>query len=286
MQLAAVAELMMNELEWRQVEEDFMSQGFLAPTGEQVRQYVRESLREWVSAALDLNKVAQSAYVRSHRRTDVISSGAARTVLLIMPRCLSGFQGAIVLAERGLGIEAQALVRHVFECTFWMGYLNRYPVQAEAHFRSETLESEIGLFKTAERRLRGVSVEVRSQCAQQLSEMERERSMLPRAPSIEKIARLAGCSDNYYFYRDLSGAATHLSFKSIYRFLRHDQCGEIIGHEVGADVSASGKAIWLGCRALCLATDYLLQLTKDDTSAKELSEVSDRISTLEPHEFF
>jgi hypothetical protein len=140
MQLAAVAELMMNELEWRQVEEDFMSQGFLAPTGEQVRQYVRESLREWVSAALDLNKVAKSAYVRSHRRTDVISSGAARTVLLIMPRCLSGFQGAIVLAERGLGIEAQALVRHVFECTFWMSRPKR--TLDRRHWRAKLASSK------------------------------------------------------------------------------------------------------------------------------------------------
>jgi len=183
------------------------------------------------------------------------------------------------LAER-----INALVRSVFETAFWMGYVISDPTVAVPQLRGETLNSEIRLFEASLRHLSGMGTDNEAQVRSQLSEMKAEYARLPKPPTMEKIASAAGYGPSYFFYKDLSGAATHLSLKSIHGFLHHDEAGEVIGHQVGPDEESVGKAVWLACRAMTLAVHALGRLPGCSAYSSELDSLNHELGQLKPYE--
>ncbi|KFG91865.1 hypothetical protein BV98_000114 [Sphingobium herbicidovorans NBRC 16415] len=271
--------------DWQAVDRDFRNYGFLATEADAFRFHFRELLADWFSLAERINALGQRMYVEcsdllpGQRVLSPTSLG-----LQMMPRCLSGFQGALILAERGLGVEAQALVRSVFETAFWMGYVISDPTVAVPQLRGETLNSEIRLFEASLRHLSGMGTDNETQVRSQLSEMKAEYARLPKPPTMEKIASAAGYGPSYFFYKDLSGAATHLSLKSIHGFLHHDEAGEVIGHQVGPDEESVGKAVWLACRAMTLAVHALGRLPGCSAYSSELDPLNHELGQLKPYE--
>lgn len=241
-------------------------------------------MAEWFDLAERLNALGQRMYIGcsnllpGKKLTNPTSLG-----LQMMPRCLSGFQGALILAERGLGVEAQALVRSVFETAFWIGYLSSDSTNAVPQLRRETLKSEIGLFEASLEHLAGIGSDTREEVVRQLADMKSEQARLPKPPTIEDLATAAGYGPSYFFYKDLSGAATHLSLKSIHVFLHHDERGDVIGHQVGPDEESVGKAVWLGCRAMTLAIDGLGRLPGCSDYQGELQFLNEELAHLEPY---
>lgn len=260
--------------------------GFLAPSIELVRQHFRRVMADWFDLADKLNTLGHALYsdcsdmLPGRQLLDPVSLG-----LQMLPRCLSNFQGAILLSERGLGIEAQALVRSVYETAFWLGYVKADPKRAVPQLRRETLASEIGLFEASQRHLPGLGSDTERRVSEQLKEMKRECGSLPKPPNIEELAALAGWAKSYFFYKELSGAAAHLSLKSIHSFLWHDEDGKVVGHQVGPDEESVGKAVWLGCRAIVLAIDAVQRLTARSTGVEELAVLNAEMEVLEPYRF-
>lgn len=272
------------QVDWDKIEAEFRLRGFLASGVEQFRLHFRSAMAEWFFLAERLNELGQRMYVEC---SDLLPGkplvDPTSLALQMMPRCLNAFQAAIILAERGMGIEAQSHVRGLFETAFWMGYLGLNPTSAVPHLRRDTLDGEIGLFESSLRHLNGMAVETRTDVLRQLDQMKQERDKLPKPPSIEKIAAAAGYGPSYFFYKDLSGAATHTSFKSIHCFLHHDQTGDVVGHQVGPDEEATGKAVWLACRALTLALDALGRAPGCGGYTEPLKQLSDELGALEPY---
>jgi len=270
-------------VDWSAIEIDFKKKGFLSAGVSLFRDHFRTAMAEWFEVAEGLNALGQQVYVDSADQVlgkEVMSP--ISLVLLMMPRCLSGFQGAIVLAERGLGIEAQSLVRSIYETAFWMGYVCKKADTAIPQLRRETLKSEIGLFEASLKHLTQMSLDAKIEVELRLNEMRKEHDALPKPPNVEKLAELSGFGSNYFFYKELSGAATHLSMKSIHIFLEKNANGDPIGHQIGPDEESVGKAVWLGCRAMVLAID-VVQRTLDYTKFDhELNRINEKMLTLEP----
>lgn len=270
-------------VDWSAIEIDFKKKGFLSAGVYSFRDHFRTAMADWFDVAEGLNVLGQQVYIDSANQVlgkEVMSP--ISLVLLMMPRCLSGFQGAIVLAERGLGIEAQSLVRSIYETAFWMGYVCNKADNAIPQLKRETLKSEIGLFEASLKHLTQTSSDAKIEVQLRLNEMRKEHAALPKPPNVEKLADLSGFGSNYFFYKELSGAATHLSMKSLHIFLEKNADGELIGHQIGPDEESVGKAVWLGCRAMVLAIDVVqraLDCTKFDD---ELSRLNQQMLVLEP----
>src|SRR4051794_5955689 len=105
---------------WKEIEVDFRRFGFLCPSVEHFKIHFRTTMNGWFELADALNELAQSSYsahlgkLPGRMTTDPVALG-----LQMMPRCLGGFQAAVILCERGMGIEAQSLIRAIFETAFW-----------------------------------------------------------------------------------------------------------------------------------------------------------------------
>lgn len=275
---------MVDHVDWDTVEFEFRQNGFLAPSSSAFRDYLRSAMADWLDLAERINRLGQRMYIEcsdhlpGRRLTDPTALG-----IQMIARCLSGYQGALLLAERGLGVEAQALVRSVFETAFWMGYISSGSNEAISQLRRETLTSEIGLFEAALEHLGSMADTTKSEVVRQLATMKSDKQMLPTPPKMEELAKAAGYAPSYFFYKELSGAATHLSMKSIHTFLQHDDHGEVVGHQVGPDEEGAGKAVWLGCRGMVLAMDALARLPECSSYQDELAALNDELVQLEPH---
>jgi hypothetical protein len=256
--------------DWSAIEDDFKRRGFLGLGTEQFERHFRSVMSDWFGLAENLNELGQRIYVESSHLIHgkpVLSE--VPLCLQMMPRCLSAFQGSLILAERGLGIEAQMLVRSIFETAFWMGYISADPKKAIPRFRKETLDAEIRLFEASFRYLKVSDPEIKVEAAKQLRQMRNDCEGLPGAPHFEKLARLVGYAQTYFFYTQLSGAATHTTF---------------MGHQIGPDEDAVGHAVWLGCRAMMLAIDALQRvLSVSDFDAElKASSGNGRLNALWP----
>lgn len=274
---------MNKNVDWQKIELDFKEKGFLSAGTSLFQEHFRTAMSDWFKLAEELNELGQRIYVEN---ADQVLGKSVMSpislVLLMMPRCLSGFQGAIILAERGLGIEAQSLIRNIYETTFWMGYISQNHDDAIPQLRRETLTSEIGLFETSLKHLNQMSPDTKEEVERRINEMREDRDALPKPPKIEKLAALSGYEKNYFFYKELSGAATHLSMKSIHIFLEKNADGDPVGHQIGPDEEAVGKAVWLGCRAMVLAIDVVQRTLNRMEYDDELSRLNERILELEP----
>lgn len=275
-----------SDADWAAIDAQIRKQGFLAPSIEKIRRHFREVMDDWFGLAERLNTLGQAQYMDC---SDLLPGKPllhpVSLGLQMMPRCLSSFQGSIILAERGLGIEAQVLVRNVYETAFWLGYLTADPTNAVPQLRQETLASEIGLFVASQRHLQGLDAATRRRVKEQLEEMRETCSSLPKPPKVEKLASLAGWPRAYFFYKELSGAAAHVSLKSLHSYLRQDEDGDVVGHQVGPDEENVGKSVWLGCRAIILAIDAAQRLTERNSRADELSSLNSEMEALEPYRF-
>jgi hypothetical protein len=268
---------------WDEVEKGFRAKGYLAENIDQFRFHYRSAMADWFTVAEELNALGQRFYMEC---ADMLpgrpTMDPVALSLQMMPRCLSGYQGSLILAERGLGTEAQVLVRGVMETAFWMGYLASDPSSAVPPLERETYRSEIGLYEAAQRHLQ-VSPETMAELDRQLTDMKALCADLPKSPKVEELASLSGYGPSYFFYKELSGVAAHLSIKSIHVFLSHNEAGEVVGHQIGPDDASVGKAVWIGCRSMILAIDALQRITDRTHHNDELSRLHERVDELEPY---
>lgn len=266
---------------WDSVEQGFRADGFLTPAMDDVVRYIRAQNEAWLSLARDYNRLAQRIYIestellREKSTLDPIPMG-----LQLVPRALSGFQGSVVVTERGMTIDAKILARGIYETAFWIGYLTTHPDQATQQLRRETLNGEIGLFKASLRtgaaRAAGTEKEVEAR----LDEMQRLCASLPKAPVLERIAELGGFGPAYIHYKELSGSAAHVSLKSTLGYLGRDEDGGFTGHVIGPDFEGAAEAIYLAIYGLMTAIEALRRLTGHTAHDEEFRDLIDRFERL------
>src|SRR6185312_5821599 len=75
-------------------------------------------------------------------RQEQLSPVALGTQLLV--RTLSNFQGSVILAERGMTVEARTIVRSCYENAVLIGGLHVCPTETVDHMRADERESQIG----------------------------------------------------------------------------------------------------------------------------------------------
>lgn len=249
---------------WEDVERGFKSTGFLAEECVEFRRYYRELFSDWFKLAEGLNRLGHSLHLNA---IDLLDERPARDAISLgirmFPRGLSHLQAAILLAERGLGIEAQSHVRAVYETAFWIGFLEKEPSIAVREFEARDQATWRRHFQRIVSEESFIPADLKAAALSQLNKMGKETNKI-RQLETDKIAKRAGLKKSYLFYSDLSGSAVHVSLTQILSQLADDKDNVLHGPVIGANHHGVEKAISLACHAILDAISGLAKLTRFD----------------------
>jgi hypothetical protein len=144
--------------------------------------------------------------------------------MLLFTRTLSNFQGAVLMAERGMIVEARTLARSCLESTFCLAAMVDGKADFANEFQRATLKSrkaraEYILMEPG--RLAFTDVESADKLRAYAEQLKNHPEPL-RGLNFEQIAAKVGFADMYVFYRQLSADAAHPSLEALERYVRED----------------------------------------------------------------
>lgn len=247
------------------LESAFRRDGFLAEEMSGAVAFIKRGYELEFKYARRLNRLAQALYgavapMIHHRRIkDPICLGVQ-----FMPRALSNFQGAAILLERGMLVEARTLIRSVFEVAFWILYLAKKPDDAVEHLMSRSLHSQRAVDGVA---LRYLNLDDDDR-AQLKARHRMAKTKAGKVMEVQDIADASGYGEFYLHYSELSGGAAHGSLKSIGGYLAVDHEGTPSGHQIGPEYEQVGTVAKLSFQAMLLCIEGMRLLT-DHTALDE-----------------
>ncbi|WP_430231828.1 hypothetical protein [Paraburkholderia tropica] len=100
----------------------FEKEGFLSATANEFRALTRERFPDLMR---ECEAVSSRATVQVFKEEIVFPTVPRVTAASLWSRCLSACQGAILSAERGMGVEALALLRTAYEHLAYFGEVER-----------------------------------------------------------------------------------------------------------------------------------------------------------------
>jgi hypothetical protein len=165
------------------------------------------------------------------------SDNRALLILLFFARALSSFQGALLLAERGMTVEALTLARSCLESAFFLG-----ATAADAGFADRLISSDAAHKKKVATWLTSPEAAVTELAPEQIDKLRGflanlKTAATPVAPlPIKQAADAAQLSDIYEtVYRDLSDRAAHPSLNSLLRHIEVDDHGNAVALRFGPE---------------------------------------------------
>jgi tetratricopeptide (TPR) repeat protein len=196
--------------------------GFLSEAIDFMLPTLRDMHADWFDFAERVNRIGQ----RIMNSAETVCVGGTThdplcvgTRLLI--RSLSGFQAVVILAERGMAIEAHTLIRGLYENALWLGFLMRSPTEAVDALLVEEMRSRRGRDKALLAQLDRVEAPDPVMRARLVDRVEEADQALKgkRGLGIEELAAKGDCEDFYMFYKMLSSGSAHPSFHSLSKHL-------------------------------------------------------------------
>lgn len=180
-------------------------------------------------------------------------------------RGLSALQGAILLAERGMTLEARTLIRGCFETLFYIGAINKDPafidklVPDDAKSRRAIANA---LLKTPDG-LTQADINILTTALKEFEKIDNIKDI--KAIDAAKNAGLEGIYDVYY--RALSNDAAHPSILSLNRHVKVDTNQNISNLHWGPDVQDVADTL----KALSAAGMHLIALMESANTTEQLS---------------
>jgi hypothetical protein len=244
--------------------------GFLSPEIKPVVADLRKLHATWFVFAEDVNRTGQRILAEFEPSGSVALHDVVAIALLM--RTLSNFQGSILMAERGMAVEAGTLARCCFENAVFVGTLrnegekflaeiqvmDRYSVRTMARWLVQVPDRLQYTPQGAKRRLEGLINEIK----QQIPGFDRAE--------FKALAARAGLDDAYMHYAVLSRNAAHPSAQSLDRyFIRGRGEFPLQGMRWGAYASEPGE-IPLTLNMASLATLELCESTCEMLSNMEM----------------
>jgi len=228
-------------------------EGFLSEAIERSIPALRALHEQWFEFAERVNRVGQrianSAEKTCVGRTTHDPVSLATRLLL---RSLSAFQGAVILAERGMAVEALTLVRGLYENALWISYLRADPAAAVADLLVDELRSQRGRDRALLAQFTRAACpdpELKLKLEQRVDAATRQLKGKAKL-GIEDLAAKGDAEDFYMFYKQLASGSAHPSFHSLSKHLLMNDDGTWSGHVTGPDGESMGQALTLGTHAL------------------------------------
>ncbi|WP_332748044.1 DUF5677 domain-containing protein [Sphingomonas sp. ZB1N12] len=233
-----------------------------------------------------MNGLAQRFYTE---QTELLKGRSSHDPLCvaiqIVPRALSSFQGAIILAERGMNTEALTLVRSIYECGFWIGYLHESPDAARDDFFADTIKNEIKVREIV-KGLPFIEAEPAASYVLEIDQLRVEaKKYTRRPPDIKTVSDNSGFGDRYAEYRRLCGMAAHTSLTSIMQYISFEQDGTFKGHVIGPNETEVPNTLGFALGAMMIVIEAFRRATRCADFDDEFGRSMDRYVQLMGAEF-
>jgi hypothetical protein len=246
----------------------FERDGFLSRAEPSRVELIRERHAPWFAVVERLNRLAMSVLL-----SEVPKLSEELYVATLYARAVTMFQGAVMLAERGLGAESRTLVRGCAETAIALGAVRRdktFFAKIDEDHDKHRVAAANDLLKlpledpniTAEQRkaLQLVIAEVSSQY----------QVPHPLRINCADAAITAAMTDLYTtVYRQTSADAAHVSLQALNRHVTTDAGGNITGFRFHPEIDGASDTLSAAIAALLAATDAkLLGLPASDANSE------------------
>lgn len=220
------------------VTEGFRKEGFLSPMSTVLIKHLVPENQGWFDLCDELNRFSQSMWLGA--MPDGQRHDPNPVSIRLMAKSNQSFQGAVLLAQRGMTPEADTLSRTCLEIAFWLGFLAKEPDVAAALFVADE-------YKTGAERARLLAELMEEEHAAPFIKIAadydlRYKNGPKKLTGIRELAKRGGMSGQYAYYRALSGMSAHPSVSSLDKFVEVDPEG-FLQHRVGPDDNGIGFSL-------------------------------------------
>lgn len=211
------------------VNQGFLEEGFLSPMSTILINHLVPANADWFALCDRLNRLSQTIWANSkiEGQRDDLKPISIR----LMAKSNQSFQGAVLLAQRGMTAEAETLARTCLEIAFWLAFLDKRKDEAAAHFMADE-------HKSSAERAKLVAKLMDDEAAKPFLEVaaraDAEYAKGPKKIQIKDVAEKAGMIDQYAYYRTLSAVSAHPSISSLDKFIEVNEVG-LLNFKVGPD---------------------------------------------------
>lgn len=241
----------------------------------------RKSIADLISTNAEwfdlLNEVIRSLQITALKACETVKGSPSDKLplsLLVLHRANGHLQGAAILLERGMVVEAQTLLRSLLETALIMvGLRDNY----------ETVKAM--LIEDMDAAIKGqAKIILKQGITHDIEKLEERIKKFGRVQnlSIDKLAELGPLKELYLLYRILSNEAAHPSSRSLRRHMgvADDTAswnGYLIGPSGPADVAETADQLIMTGIALGISFQ---QMVEDIENNKKLGEIAERYSQI------
>lgn len=251
--------------------------GFLSSEVEESVPAILQANEELFVLAKDVNHlimaIAQEALNTVH--TSSMEDGAVLVRLLM--RAAGFYQGALLMAERGMYVECRAMARSVIEVSLAVAAIDGDKATFIQMLRDDYLKSRRNRYQT----LLAHSTDPKARKALQAAIGQLEKSLSLMSP--KALAALGPLEAAYFMYQVLSDNAGHVSSSSLDHFIEPHEGRKYWNYKVGAggpdEIAASLYYCLYGAVPVAVGVVDLLKL---EQFAMQIHELVDRFDKASP----
>ena len=250
-------------------------EGFFSPWLSDFVVKHRTENADWFPYAEKLNRTAQRLLL-STSVTVNSSFDAKLFARLLFTRVLSNFQGAVLLSERGMIVEARTLARSCLESTFCLAATAKGDSEFLHEMFLEDMNSRKKLANWLLRRdhlLEHVEGAAENRLREFVGNLDKDLAKFsPRG--IEDMAKRGDIHNMYLYYRILSGEAAHPTFTALMRYIgdEGDQTNLPILWGPDCGTEKIRDTVGWSCLFLILACDAINKVHKNSEAEQELAQ--------------
>jgi hypothetical protein len=271
---------MLNKIEATMLDESVRRHGFLSPIFSVVIEHCRTEHHEWFEFAEGVNRLCLRLLwsLQPKRRKN-----QQLVVSILFARCLSAFQGAILLAERGMILESRYVLRALLETTFAL-----VANASDKDFCENYIHDDDHRLLTLVNACLRLPPEMKRFHKLEEEELERTKERAKRAIEARKskalkvatIAARAGLMSHYdTIYRILSNAA-HASVRDLDYHIIPTPDDEIDKLGWGPQVAKVPDSIMQACDYLLIACRGVLETFQRPELENQFAALHRRFNTL------
>jgi hypothetical protein len=227
---------------------------------------------KWFDLAFWLNRLGHK-FAFTEKEFEIEGGGLsdvrALTTMLFF-RALSDFQGSILLADRGLIVEARALARCAGESVLCMVGAKFDPEHWKALVDDE-IKSRKGRSRLLLRNAGWLDDDQTEKLNSQLELMKADWKALSGL-DYSKIAQQGGCEIHYVIYRQLSADAGHASLEALFRYVTEEVDGTIKSLQPAPKLTPEmiSDTVDIACNFFFLAWAIVIEYFPDQATANQV----------------
>lgn len=185
--------------------------GFLGSELDSACEAIMEANCDWFSLAKSTNLLTMRIVQEALDNVHATSWSAEAIAVRLLLRAAGIYQGALLLAQRGMHVEGRIMARSLLEVSFSVGALNSVQSKYIQMLRDDHLKSRRNRFQTLQNQGHAKTPAERKALKEAIESLSKSLELI--SPKI--LASMSPLEFQYYAYQCLSDESSHVSASSL-----------------------------------------------------------------------